>query len=167
MFNTGDNAVYKSGGVYRVDGIETPSFAQSSGVLYYRLENIFSSKKERVYVPCDSDGALRCVSQENEFTECIKCVKEKELTAFSARQPAIVMDYYKRLLSENTLMSLLRAYRELVIRQKECDENGKKLRQAEEYYFNVVERALCEEMSVSFGISVQDAAERLKKEFDM
>ena len=165
MFKTGDNAVYKIGGVFRIDGIETPSFAQSSGLLYYRLENTFSSKKETVYVPCDSDGALRCVTEEKEFLDCIKCVREKELTTFTARQPALVMDYYKKLLSDNTLMSLLRAYRELLLRQKECEESGKKLRQAEEHYYNVTDRAICEEMTVSFSVSMEQAVQRLRMEF--
>ena len=149
MFSIGDKVIYKHSGVYTVDAIETPSFVKDSSVLYYRLSHTFSNAKETVYVPCDSDCTVRLITEKSVFLSLLNDTKNTEVSPFLARQPQMIAEHYKNILSDNTLLSALKVMKELLIREKECDESGKKLRQAEGHYLNLTEKSLCEEYCVA------------------
>lgn len=162
MLGVGSKIIYKHGGVYEVEAVETPSFAANSNVLYYKLTHIFSNSKETVYVPCDSENAIRSVITEEEYSACLDKVKKKEITAFTAKQPQIVAEHYKRILSDNTFESLLSVYRELLTRENDCESSGKKLRQAEAHYLTMTEKALCEELCICMSSDLEQAREKLR-----
>ena len=158
----GEKVVYKCSGVYEIEAIETPSFAEDTKKTYFRLYNFFSNMNEKVYVPCDNDGALRTLSTEEEYVKCIESIKNKEIIPFVARQPQLLAEHFKKVLSENTFTSLLCVFKELVMRERECEKTGKKLRQAEVHYLTLTEKAICEELSVSLGIDQEQAREKVR-----
>ncbi len=162
MFKVGEKVVYKCSGVYEIEAIETPSFAENTKKKYFRLYNFFSNMNEKVYVPCDNDGVLRTLSTEEEYIKCIKSVKNMEIIPFTARQPQLLSEHFKAMLSDNTFVSLLCVLKELVMREKECEKIGKKLRQAEVHYLTLTEKAICEELSVSLGIDQEQAREKVR-----
>ena len=161
MLNVGTKVVYKHSGVYEVEAVETPSFA-NSGVLYYKLSHVYSMAKETVYVPCESENLIRSVVTEKEYGISVECVNCKEVVPFTAKQPQIIAEHYKHRLSNNTFESLLTVYRELLDREKDCEEKGKKLRQAEAHYLNMTEKAICEELSVCLSLELDAAREKLR-----
>lgn len=162
MLSVGSKVIYKHSGVYEVEAVETPTFAAGSGILYYKLSHIFSTAKETVFVPCDSESLLRSVITRDEYQSGIESVKCKEIVPFTARQPQIIAEHYKHMLSDNSFNSLLTVFRELLFRQRECDENGKKLRQAEAHYLSLTERAICEELCICLSTEPNEAKEKLR-----
>ncbi len=162
MLSVGSKVIYKHGGVYEVEAVETPIFAAGSGILYYKLSHVFSNAKETVFVPCDSESLLRSVITRDEYESNIENVKCKEIVPFTARQPQIIAEHYKHMLSDNSFNSLLTVFRELLCRQKACDEIGKKLRQAEAHYLSLTEKAICEELCICFSTEFDASKERLR-----
>lgn len=165
MFSVGTKVIYKHSGVYEVIAVETPSFVSDSNILYYKLSHIHSSSKETVYVPCDAEGVIRSVSNKDDFEKSLKETKNCTPASFTARQPQMISDHYKNLLSDNSVSSLLSVYKELIIREKQCDESGKKLRQSEAHYLGITERAIGEEYSSAFDeqFSADEAKQKLRE----
>ncbi len=162
MYKIGDKVIYKHSGVYLVDGVETPSFVKDKGALYYKLSHIYSNAKETVYVPVDSEDAIRPVADENNFDKALKSVNEKTVVPFCARQPQLVTEHYKNDLAVNTLESSLTVLKALYIREKECEGSGKKLRQAEGHYLALTEKAVCEEMCECLKTPPEEAREKIR-----
>lgn len=164
MFSVGTKVIYKHSGVYEIIAVETPSFVSDSGVLYYKLTHVHSSSKETVYVPCDAVGVMRSVSEKEEFEKCLETVRNSVTTHFTARQPQMISEHYKNRLSDNSLSGSLSVYKELITREKECNESGKKLRQAEAHYLGLTERSVSEELSSAYGeeFSAEEAKQKLR-----
>ncbi len=162
MYNIGDMVIYKHSGVYCVEAVETPVFAEAGGALYYKLCHIYSNSKETVYVPVKAEDVIRPVSQSAQFDKYVTDVNNKSVVPFNARQPQLIIEHYKSSLAHNTLESSLTVLKELYIREKECEDSGKKLRQAEANYLALAERAVCEEMSICKSLEPDRAKEKIR-----
>lgn len=148
MFSIGEKVVYKTNAVCTVETIETPSFVKETGKQYYKLRYLFSNGNEVVYVPVDSDVNIRGIMTQKEAKECFDVLKNKEAPEFQTRQPALIMSHFQQMLADGSVENTLMVLKEILVREKKCAEEGKKLRQVEEHYLAIVEKAVSEELSL-------------------
>ena len=163
MFSIGEKVVYKHNAVCVVESVEIPSFAVAEGKEYYKLKFCYSKSGETVYVPKENCLCLRNVSSKQDIDNCFENAKTTSLPEFTARQPVVVGNHYQQLLSDYTLLTTLLVYKELQSKEKNLENGGKKLRQIEEYYLGMTEKAACEEIAACFDLNFDEAKEYLKE----
>lgn len=163
MFSIGEKVVYKTNAVCNVESIETPSFSKDAGKKYYKLKHLFSNGNEVVYVPVDSDVNIRKIISESAAKECFDLLKNKEVDEVQIKQPARLAEYYQTILSCGSIEASLTVLKEILIKEKKCAEQGKKLRQVEEHYLGIVEKAVTEELSVALGKEIDLIKEMIIK----
>ncbi|MBE6680986.1 MAG: hypothetical protein E7600_01700 [Ruminococcaceae bacterium] len=148
LFSVGEKVVYKTNAVCTVEAVETPSFVKESDKKYYKLRYLFSNGNEVVYVPVDSDVNIRGIMSKKKAEECLEMLKDKPASEFTTRQPALLAAHFQQMLSDNSVEGTAAVLKEILVREKKCTEEGKKLRQTEEHYLAIVEKALSEELAV-------------------
>ena len=156
MFSVGEKVVYKTNAVCNVEAVETPAFVKDSGKMYYKLRYLFSSGRDVVYVPVDSDVSLRLVMSAKEAENCFETLRKVEAPNFEPRQPALIGSHFQEILFDCRIESSLMVIKEILLREKQCFENGKKLRQAENHYLGIVEKAVSEELSIALDKDIDE-----------
>lgn len=156
MFSVGEKVVYKTNAVCNVEAVETPVFVKETGKKYYKLRYLFSNGNEVVYVPVDSEVNVRAVMSKDEAEKCFDVLKNEEAPNFEPRQPMLLTAHFQELLSDCSIHGSLMVLKEILVREKKYSEAGKKLRQAENHYLAIVEKAVSEELSVALGKEVDE-----------
>ena len=163
MFSVGEKVVYKTNAVCTVEAVEIPSFVKESGRKYYKLRYLFSNGNEVVYVPVDSDVGIRTVMSEKQAEECLKTLRDMEAPGFEPRQPMLIAQHFQEILSDCSIDGSLVVLKEILLREKRCEEAGKKLRQAETHYLGIVEKAVSEELSVALEKEIDEVKSLIRK----
>ena len=156
LFSVGEKVVYKTNAVCNVEAVETPVFVKESGKKYYKLRYLFSNGNEVVYVPVDSDVSIRAVMSEKEAEKCLDTLRNVEAPNFEPRQPALIAQHFQEMLSGCSVDGSLMVIKEILLREKRYSEAGKKLRQAENHYLAIVEKAVSEELAIALGKEVDE-----------
>lgn len=156
LFSVGEKVVYKTNAVCNVEAIETPVFVKEKDKQYYKLRYLFSSGNEVVYVPVDSDVGIRKVMSAKEAEECFETLRNVEAPDFEPRQTVLLSQHFQGLLSDCSIDGSLMVLKEILLRERKYNELGKKLRQAENHYLAIVEKAVSEEFSVVLGKDVDE-----------
>ncbi len=156
MFSVGEKVVYKTNAVCNVEAVETPVFVKETGKKYYKLRYLFSSGNEVVYVPVDSDVSIRAVMSKDEAEKCFDILRNVEAPNFEPRQPLLLSQHFQGLLSDCSVEGSLMVIKEILLREKRYSEMGKKLRQAENHYLAIVEKAVSEELAIALGLEVDE-----------
>lgn len=163
MFSIGEKVVYKTNAVCNVEAVETPAFVKETDKKYYKLRYLFSNGNEVVYVPIDSGVSIRAVMSESEAEKCFETLRTVNAPDFEARQPALLAAHFQQLISDCSIEGSLMVIKEILLREKKYSETGKKLRQAENHYLYMVEKAVSEEIAVALGISTDDVRLMIRK----
>ncbi len=156
MFSIGEKVVYKTNAVCNVEAVETPVFVKEKDRKYYKLRYLFSNGNEVVYVPVDSDVGIRAVMSEQEAWKCFDTLRDAKAPNFEPRQPALIAQHFQSMLSDCSIHGSLMVLKEILLREKNYNELGKKLRQAETHYFEIVEKAVSEELSIALDKEVEE-----------
>ncbi len=156
LFSVGEKVVYKTNAVCNVEAIETPVFVKEKDKQYYKLRYLFSNGNEVVYVPVNSEVNVRAVMSKDDAEKCFDVLKNEEAPNFEPRQPALITSHFQSLLSDCSIHGSLMVLKEILLRERKYNELGKKLRQAENHYLAIVEKAVSEEFSVVLGKDVDE-----------
>ena len=156
LFSIGEKVVYKTNAVCNVEAVETPVFAKETGKRYYKLRYLFSIGNEVVYVPVDSSVGIRAVMSRDEAEKCFDILRNVEAPNFEPRQPVLLSQHFQQMLADCSVDGSLMVIKEILLREKRYNEAGKKLRQAENHYLGIVEKALSEELAIALGREVDE-----------
>ena len=163
MFLIGEKVVYKTNAVCTVESIETPAFSKDIGKKYYKLRYLFSNGNEVVYVPLDSSVNLRKIMSEEQANECFDILKNKEIHSTEIRQPSRLGEHYQSLLSDGSIEGTLSVLKELMLKERNNAELGKGLKQVEEHYLGIVEKAVTEELSIVLEKEIEEIKQMIIK----
>ena len=163
MFSVGEKVVYKTNAVCNVESIETPVFVKEKNKKYYKLRYLFSNGNEVVYVPVDSEVNVRAVMSRDEAEKCFDVLKNEEAPNFEPRQPVLLTAHFQGLLSDCSIHGSLMVLKEILLREKRYSAVGKKLRQAENHFLAIVEKAVSEELSVALEKEVGEVKKLIRK----
>ena len=163
MFLVGEKVVYKTNAVCNVESIETPAFLKAEGKKYYKLRYLYSNGNEVVYVPVDSGVNIRKIMSQKQAKECFEILENVQIRDLQIKQPALLAEHFQMLLSDGSIEGTLKVLKEILIINKKKCEQGKKLRQIEEHYLVIVERAVTEELSVVLGKEMDEIREMINK----
>lgn len=156
LFSIGEKVVYKTNAVCNVEAVETPVFVKEKDKKYYKLRYLFSNGNEVVYVPVDSQVSIRAVMSKQEAEKCFDTLRNVQAPDFEPRQPALIAQHFQSMLSDCSIDGSLMVIKEILLREKRYTEAGKKLRQAENHYLGIVEKAVSEELAVALGKEVDE-----------
>ena len=156
LFSIGEKVVYKTNAVCNVESVETPVFVKEKNKKYYKLRYLFSNGNEVVYVPVDSEVNVRAVMSKDEAENCFEVLKTQEAPNFEPRQPALISAHFQKMLSDCSINGSLMVIKEILLREKRYSEAGKKLRQAENHYLAIVEKAVSEELAIALEKEVDE-----------
>ncbi len=163
MFSIGEKVVYKTNAVCNVESVETPVFVKEKDKKYYKLRYLFSNGNEVVYVPVDSEVNVRAVMSKDEAKNCFEVLKTQEAPNFEPRQPALISAHFQEMLSDCSINGSLMVIKEILLREKKYSEAGKKLRQAENHYLAIVEKAVSEELAIALEKEVDEVKTMIRQ----
>lgn len=163
LFSVGEKVVYKTNAVCTVEAVETPSFVKESDKKYYKLRYLFSNGNEVVYVPVDSDVNVRKVMSKDEAEKCLDRLRTAEVLDYEYRQPALIAQHFQGILSDCSIDSSLAVLKVILLREKKCLAENKKLRQAETHYLGIVEKGVSEELSVALEKGIDEVKNLIRK----
>lgn len=148
MYNIGSLVVYKRD-VCKITDIQV-----IHNESYYVLNSTIDSSL-KIDVPVNKEKKLlRPLITKKELDNLINEIKFLPVLDVEAR---MLEDEYKRLLKDGTMESLITIIKTAHLRNKIRQENKKKLADNEQYYFNLAERYLYNEISYVLNSSYDDA----------
>lgn len=159
-FQVGALVVYGNLGVHAVEGVGLRRFGDEPAREYYTLRPYFSDSHDRSYIPTGKDDALRPVVSAQQAAAALERIKGEELPVPLGAQAALA-EHYQALLHTNDFYQYLRLFKELGQKQNQQQTRGRKINAMDAYFYQMVERALREELAVAFGASQQEAGGRL------
>lgn len=159
MFQVGDYVVYKRD-VCRVCEIK---------------KNYFQGNDYYVMSPVDDDSLVISVPVENQTGLLRSIISQEEAESFIQSIPDIPMitvqdraieNEYKNLMRSNDMRDLVRIIKTSYLRNDVRRENGKKLSEIDDTYLKRAEQILYNELSISLGMTVDEAKEYIIKSIE-
>lgn len=148
MYNKGSLVVYKR------DVCKVVDIRVIRDKSYYVLNSTIDSSL-KIDVPVNKEKKLlRPLITKKELDNLINEIKFLPVLDVEAR---MLEDEYKRLLKDGTMESLITIIKTTHLRNKIRQENKKKLADNDQYYFNLAERYLYNEISYVLNVSYDDA----------
>ena len=148
MYNKGSLVVYKR------DVCKVVDIRVIRDKSYYVLNSTIDSSL-KIDVPVNKEKKLlRPLITKKELDNLINEIKFLPVLDVEAR---MLEDEYKRLLKDGTMESLITIIKTAHLRNKIRQENKKKLADNDQYYFNLAERYLYNEISYVLKVSYDDA----------
>ncbi len=148
MYNKGSLVVYKR------DVCKVVDIRVIRDKSYYVLNSTIDSSL-KIDVPVNKEKeSLRPLITKKELDNLINEIKFLPVLDVEAR---MLEDEYKRLLKDGTMESLITIIKTAHLRNKIRQENKKKLADNDQYYFNLAERYLYNEISYVLNVSYDDA----------
>lgn len=148
MYNKGSLVVYKR------DACKVVDIRVIHDESYYVLNSTIDSSL-KIDVPVNKEKKLlRPLITKKELDNLINEIKFLPVLDVEAR---MLEDEYKRLLKDGTMESLITIIKTAHLRNKIRQENKKKLADNDQYYFNLAERYLYNEISYVLNVSYDDA----------
>lgn len=159
-FQAGALVVYGNLGVHEVEGIGLQNFCDEPAREYYTLRPYFSDHHDRSYIPTEKEAALRPVTTAQQAEADLARIKTEKLPIPAGVQTALA-EHYQALLHTNDFYQYLTLFKELGQKQTQQQNRGRKINAMDTYFYQMVERALREELAVAFGESPEEAGRRL------
>ena len=148
MYNKGSLVVYKR------DVCKVVDIRVIHDESYYVLNSTIDSSL-KIDVPVNKEKKLlRPLITKKELDNLINEIKFLPVLDVEAR---MLEDEYKRLLKDGTMESLITIIKTAHLRNKIRKENKKKLADNDQYYFNLAERYLYNEISYVLNVNYDDA----------
>lgn len=158
MYNINDYVVYRQLQVCKIETIETPSFESDQTKLYYKMSPAFDNKSSTVvYVPVDSNDALRPLVSAECVKAALQALPSKNVTVFTAKKPPQLVAHYQDILASCDIEKYLALIKEVTIKE----HTSKKLNEIDTRYRAKTERLLCEEFAIVLGKTPEDIQKQL------
>jgi len=158
MFNIGDYVIYK----HEVCIIKEIKKGRNDKD-YYTLRPI-DDDTLKIELPVDfANKSIKELITKKKALELIKNIPNIEVIKIDTK---LLDDVYKNLLSENTHESLIRIIKTTYLRNKERIENKRKTSDKDEYYFNLAEKYLYNELSIALDKTFDETKEYIIKELE-
>ena len=148
MYNKGSLVVYKR------DVCKIVDMRTIHGQDYYVLSSTIDDSLKIDVPVLKEKELLRPLITKEELDKLIKEIKFLPILDVEAR---ILEDEYKKLLKDGTMESLVVIIKTTYLRNKIRKENKKKLADNDQYYFNLAERYLYNEISYVLNVNYDDA----------
>ena len=147
MFNIGDFVVYKN------DVCEVVAYKEKhiKGNYYYELVPILDDSL-KIVVPV-SNGYLRDVLSKEEAEKIIDMIPDIEVIKINDK---LIENEYKRLLHEDGYEGLIKIIKTTYLRNEDRINNKRKISEKDDNYFNLAEKYLYSEFSVSLDIPYEE-----------
>jgi len=157
MFKKGDYVIYKRD-VVKIADIKINGLNQQE---YYVLIPV-NDESLKIDVPIDNRlGYLRSLITKSAVKNLIKKIPEIPLIETNNK---LIENDYKMLMSDGSHESLIKIIKTTYLRNKERLDNNKKVSDKDNYYFNLAEKYLYNEIAYTLGISYDDVREYILKE---
>lgn len=158
MYKVNDTVVYGNRGVYKISGIESPSFLKEKDK-YYILREI-SNSQSTIYAKIGSDKVtIRDVMTEKEAEEFLEELPGLE-PLYNENIKVREKEYKETLKTceSNQCLSMLKG---ILQEERRKMKEGKKLNISDNINLQKVERIILSELAVAFGISVDEARQKV------
>ena len=159
MYAIGTLVLFDRRGVYKITEVGEPPIPASDGCLYYKLQSVFSTSNETIYIPVDTTAFMRPLISEKDVAEYLELSSRLEPQVFTSRKTSDLTAHYRKLLASNQMEDCLLLIKEIYTRQKDMTGQGKKLGQVDSRYLKIAERLVCEE----FAVALQTGPDSIKK----
>lgn len=159
-FQVGALVVYGNLGVHEVEDVGLRRFGDEPAREYYTLRPYFSDSHDHSYIPTEKDDALRPVTPAQQAAADLARIKAEKLPIPLGVQAALA-EHYQALLHTNDFYQYLILFKELGQKQHQQQTRGRKINAMDAYFYQMVERALREELAVAFGEPQQETGRRL------
>lgn len=167
MFHKGEQIIYGSTGVCRVEEIGTPP-GISGTEQYYTLAPVFGTGT--IYIPVDSSVFMRPVLTHKQVDELIERFPTISEESCGGRDMRTLSEFYRSLMQTHQCEDLVHVMKALYTKSRALARQGKRLGSMEEQYKKRAEELLYGKFSVALGIPYQEVEpyitrrlERLKK----
>lgn len=150
MYKVNDYIVYKRD-VCKVLEIKENYF---KGLDYYVLSPI-NDLSLKIQVPVNN-GLLRDVIDINKVEEIINSIPSIDIIDIDSK---LIESEYKKLLNSNKYEDLIRIIKTSYLRNKEREDNKRKVSDKDKYYFDMAEKFLYSEFSIVLNMSYDDTKE--------
>lgn len=157
MYRVGDYVVYKR----NVCKIEEIKINHIEGKDYYILRPILD-KSLKIELPTTCEYIRNVISKE-EVKQLIKNIPNIKAIDVNAK---MMGNEYRNLMNSDNHDDLIRIIKTAYARNKERTDNKKKIGDKDNDYFNAAEKYLYNEVSVSLGLTYEDAKEYIIKEVE-
>ncbi len=162
MYNVNDVVMYGSFGICKITAIEKRDLTGKEQE-YYILRHL-NSDKNIFYVPTNNKATLskiHPICSKPDVDALISQMDSEELIWID--NDIKRKEEYSRIIKDADKHEVIRLVKTLYLRRKELSESGKKLRSADENYFNIAENMLFEEFAYALGIDTSEVADYIKK----
>lgn len=147
MFRENEIVVYKRD-VCRIKEVKNNYYNNKD---YYILEPIYDSSL-KIEIPIDSKLIRQLISKE-EIDKLIGKIKDIDIINSQER---IIENEYKNLLQSGNYEDLIKIIKTTYIRNKNREENKKKISEKDDHYFKLAEKYLYSEFSVVLGLTIDE-----------
>lgn len=147
IYKIGDNLVYKKD-VCEVIEIKEHDFKD---LTYYVLRPIFD-KSLKIQVPIDNNF-IRDIISKKELNRIIDEIPNVDLIDIEDKQ---LENEYKKLINSDDYLDLVKIIKTTYIRNKQREENKKKISDKDKHYFDLAEKYLYGEFSVVLNKTIDE-----------
>ena len=161
MYEIGSIVVYGTSGVCRITDIKKLDLTGKK-MEYCILQNVYDSRTT-FYVPVNEDALkrLRPVSSKEEINAMILKMNSEEQIWIDNDMKR--KEEYSRIIKTADEHENIRLIKTLYLRRKSLNENGRKLRSADEHYLNLAENMLFEEFAYALDIDKTEVVDYIEK----
>ena len=150
MFNIGDFVVYKKD-VCKITGYKENHIKNMD---YYELSPMLDSSL-KIVVPVDNNF-IRSILSREEAENIIDMIPSIEVIEINDK---LIENEYKRLLQDGSYEGLVKIIKTTYLRNEDRINNKRKISEKDDNYFNLAEKYLYSEFSISLGIPYEKVKE--------
>lgn len=155
MYQTGETVLHPSAGVCRIEDIRKENFSAKEYKTYYILKPLYENGQTTIYCPVDSDKiALKSLLTAEDIRALLRNVPAQEslwITADLKRQ-----EVFAEILREGDRLKLIRLILDLREKQREKQQNGKKLHLADGKVLHEAEKRIQQEFAYVLQLEPDD-----------
>ncbi|MCI5791690.1 MAG: CarD family transcriptional regulator [Lachnospiraceae bacterium] len=155
MFKKGDYVVKANTGICIVDDIIMKQLSESFPAKEYYVLIPLNDEKAKLFVPTASDASnLRVAMNEEAAWDLIRSIPEIEIKWIESDRTR--EKEYKEVIKSNDPASLVSIIKNIYLRNREREEQGKKVTSVDDRYFKLAESTLYSELAHALGKECAD-----------
>jgi len=156
MFHVGDEIIYGTQGVYRIEGIEEKTMGGTRRS-YFSLKPV-TENGVLIFAPTDNAQVLkkmRHLLTKDQIHQLIDSMPEEDSAWIAGDNDR--KERYRKILAEGDHGELIRMIKALYTHKKEREAQGKRLHMMDEAFFRDAERALYNEFQYVLNLESKEA----------
>lgn len=163
MYKVGNMVMHPHAGVCKIEDIRIEKFSKMSDKMYYILRPIYEQGNSKIYVPIDSQKIhLRKLLSIEDIHQLIRAVDFN--TRLWIDNDSKRQEKFNQILKSNHQEEIIQLIAEIHNKQKEKQEEGKKLHLADMRIMQEAEKMIHQEFAFSLNIGIDEVADFIMKE---